>query len=126
MTREDIASFEKEFGLKLPSAYREFLQWHNGGVPDSVYYGENGADIVLNEFLPLKYSDLSVEWYIEDTWDAHPNMIPFAEDAFGNLLLLSIEYEDVYFLDHETGGAIPLRTSFSDFLNKLTNNPPLD
>jgi hypothetical protein len=118
---EEIADFENRFALKLPDNYRQFILHSNGGVPSSIYYLENGADIVLNEILPLKNSLLSVESYLDDLEGKYPQMIPFAEDAFGNLIMLSCNSESLYFLDHETEELRTLGTDFSNFLNQLTD-----
>ena len=124
ITVVDIITFEQTFSVKLPMAYRNFLLEHNGGVPDKIYFLKNGADVVLNEFLPLKYSNLSVENYLNDFHFNHQNFIPIAEDAFGNLILLKCNTEKgiIYFWNHESTSVKHVTDSFEYFVENLQKN----
>jgi hypothetical protein len=133
LTATDIDNFEKRFNVKLPPGYREFLLRGKREKSNKIFFSNETIDIVLNDFLPLINSDLSVEQYIIDfkiNQKLIPKkLIPIADDAFGNIICISTGEDDygyLYFGDHEVteyedGEAeeILLETSLERFLDGL-------
>ncbi len=120
----DIINFEQAFKVKLPIGYKKFILEHNGGVPEKIFFLKNDADVVLNKFLPMKYSNYSVENYLDDFHFNHQNFIPIAEDAFGNLILLKCDTEEgvICFWNHESSIVRQVSNSFEYFIENLQEN----
>ena len=121
ITEQDIATFERTFEVALPMAYRGFLLEHNGGVPANMFFVKDGAEVVVNEFLPLRNGNLSVEGYLEDFHFNLQHLIPIAEDAFGNLILIDCNSEKgvIHFWNHETTTVTYVTNSFEYFIENL-------
>jgi len=122
----EISNFEKKYGITLPTDFRDYLLASNGGTPNKVYYVENKADLVVNFFYSLGTQKYSLEGAITDMEDDDPDllneMIPIAEDAFGNVLCLSItekKYGSLFSRDHEDGDVRFIANSLSDVLKGL-------
>lgn len=108
-----VARFERVVGAKLPDDYRSFVLTHNGGKPKLRYFTfadrtgpyTNGAVRAFAGLGKPQYYDL------EELYETYcggervpPEVIPIAEDAFGNLVCLAVRGPHrgrVYFWDHE-------------------------
>ncbi len=121
INENDIAAFEQTFEVKLPMPYRSFLLAHNGGVPDNIFFIKDGADVVLNSFLPMKNAYLSIESYLSDYRFNQRNLIPIAEEAFGNLILIDCNTDKgaIHCWNHETTTVTYVTDSFEYFIENL-------
>lgn len=122
----EISGFEKKYSIALPADFRDFLLANNGGTPNKAYYVENKADLVVNFFYSLGTQKYSLEEAIADMEYDDPQllkeMIPIGEDAFGNVLCLSItekKYGSVFSRDHEDGDVRCISNSLSGILKGL-------
>ena len=134
---------ERFLGLKLPKAYRTFLLDVNGGKcsSNSFFISEKEGEDSIRYFFGINedesYDLLSC---IKRYKKRVPlNMLPIANDSFGNLILLSIsdpDYGKVYFWDHDwevEDGQIPdysnltlIADSFEEFLNSLKSEDEIE
>lgn len=106
---EDLERIEQKFQVKIPAAVREHYLAYNGGYPEKpVFTDKSGNAYIVGWFIPVcGEKKLSVEKMLrllrED--EAIPNwLIPFADDAGGNLFCFSVREEDygaIYYYDHE-------------------------
>ncbi|OAI46401.1 hypothetical protein AYO44_02225 [Planctomycetaceae bacterium SCGC AG-212-F19] len=113
LSEKEIAALEKKIGHRLPSGYRSFLATYNGGYAQ----GENAfryklqsgpyTDSRLNHLFSLNddYGSLDKMYLRMSKAGRTPkNLFPIANDAFGNLICISLSGKDtssVYFWDHE-------------------------
>lgn len=137
ITTNDVENVERGFNIQLPKEYKDFLLRTNGGRPDKLFFSKDSSDYVLNEFFPLSNSPFSFEQYFSD-FRVDQNILskslaPIAEDAFGNLICISIgknDYGYIYFLDHESSNREDINgtstrliaTDFNSFLDMLKND----
>lgn len=121
VTEDQIENFESVFSVRLPHDYRKFLLENNGGVPDCIYYIKDGADVVLNEFLPMKFGMFSIEGYLNDFEFHKQQLVPIAEDMFGNILLIDCTSVSgkIFTWNHETTSISYVAEGFNYFLNNL-------
>jgi len=130
-----IAEIEKLIGQKIPQDYLDFLEIHNGGIPEANMFNipntNNGNTI--SEFI-------GVEGIISEKKRMMSRLkskvIPIAYAGGGNLICISLEegFSGVYYWDHElesNEGEPPswanmffLSKSFSEFLNMLNKFDP--
>ena len=144
-TNADLIRCEHEIGRSIPEPYRNFLQKHNGGVPDlacfayvDMDYG-NPIGTYVRAFFGVHergsetHDSLS---YCAETWlnrnRVPHDLFPVAVDGGGNLILLGAEGEKkgkMYFWDHNWEAddgepptyrnVHPLADSFEAFLSML-------
>ena len=121
-----IENLELKLGISFPEQYRLFLLQTNGGIPNKIYFDVAEQQYVLNDFLSISDSEFSLETYFLDFKKANKSLphslIPIAEDAFGNLICISLDKTDygrIYFWEHEEGGIRLLTNDFDEFLNLL-------
>ena len=145
LTEDVIAEFEKEFNIMLPQDYRKFMLKNNGGKPVPVdrwnfSFIENGTDTMTDSivsFFEKFYSEKTTkdddlkEGYaaLLRTEQIPANLLPIADDPFGNIIFLSAAGEDygkVYFGNTElevpeTGYIVmsPIADTFTEFMDKL-------
>jgi hypothetical protein len=138
ITIDQVDSFEKMIGSKLPTDYREFLLASNGGDPgESVFdSGDELGLLVVQEFLGL--GDKTLDYTLERNYETYvlqdrlpAGMLPIASEPGGNLFCLGISPEHfgkVFFWDHELEdyefqyefeNMILLTDSFSRFIADL-------
>ncbi|MDR2492647.1 MAG: SMI1/KNR4 family protein [Coriobacteriales bacterium] len=140
LSEKDIAEFEEQFGIKLPSDYKAFMLENNGGTPEGEWafdffeaVREEESDSVIRGFdilyinetmedddLKVGYTALLESGQIPDT------LMPIAEDPYGNIVLLVVRgehYGSVLFGNHEleepeTGHIVTsfIAGSFTEFL----------
>lgn len=131
-----LNNFEKEFQIRLPDEYRQFIIKYNGGYPepDGFKFMNKSKGSSVDRFLGLvddEYED--IRKYIQKYKDRIPtNLIPIAYDPGSNLVCISVSGEDfgsVYFWEHELEfdeGQKPdysnvtiIANNFNEFLNGL-------
>jgi cell wall assembly regulator SMI1 len=124
---EQIQSFERLVGHRLPDGYRRFLLQHNGGQPlndefEVPAWGVTGVQY----FFGLQVDDgYDLRWNQEVVADRLPvGVIPIATDSGGNAVCLGIsgeQFDRVLFWDHEDEAVclVPLAATFEDFVNHL-------
>ncbi len=132
ITDEQIAGFEAQLKVRLPTQYRQFLLETNGGVPNHptiVWLHPSGQEsgTTLATFFSLGgKEDLRLAWQncrlvIPDDW------LAIAEDIAGNLLCLQVagqNHGSVFFWDHELSSdeledEFPAYSSFDKLVKQL-------
>jgi hypothetical protein len=113
-SREAIAALEKRYGA-LPPDYAAFLGAHDGATPPGNELTGTNGNIYVRRFL-LAAEILGWAGRIEFF---PPELIPVAEDDFGNVIGLSSEDHRVYFWDHEVDGLTLIAGSFGQLLERL-------
>jgi hypothetical protein len=133
-----LASFETQFGISLPDAYKQFLLENNGGRPDPAYFDVPnwpGEGTLVGDFLGIRSQRAAnLSFWIEELGDELlPDFIPIADDPGGNFLCLRLTEPDrgaIYYwdaspdhdLDETTGTMFKVAGSIDEFLKKL--RPP--
>jgi hypothetical protein len=133
-----INDFEKRHGIVLPSDYKAFLQFHNGGrpIPNCFHFtdGSSGSDV--QEFFSLTGGRKTgrLDYILQIYAGRIPNgLLPVASDSFGNAICVGLVGSDfaghVLFWDHElesdvgepasTENLTPIARSFSEFIDGL-------
>lgn len=135
----EVADRVAAMGHPIPSSYRAFLEAQDGGVPvrDEFSFQERGRKQhdgvqVFIGVEPSPDGDL-VEHVQAYSGRIPPGMLPFADDGFGNVLLLDARDEadgPVWFWDHELETDPPdesnlswVATDLQSFLESLTEGP---
>lgn len=81
--------------MKLPEDLKGFYKINNGGHSEINLFELNGNGYKINEFLPLKYGDDTIESTYRDTFVDNPllpnHLVPFAVDAGGDYFCFSID-----------------------------------
>lgn len=136
-----IVQAEQRMQVRFPEDYRCFLKRFNGGEPEGhffaipsmanrssvrMFYGINGDECF----------DLVRNWEVF-LGRMPPNLIPIGDDAFGNLVVISVRGEDVgkvYYWDHDQetpwGEVADYRNmhevapSFLAFFDRMHNSDP--
>lgn len=145
---EEVRNLETRIGYSFPPAYRKFLLENNGGPTKPFAFQWNDgdsdyADSVLRCLLaihgnPAEYWD-QFDYHLRMFVDRIPShMAPIGVDPFGNLVLISLDGEDVgkiYFWDHENEveeGEVPgyknlhlVADDFDQFLAGLVPTDPV-
>lgn len=123
-----------EFGL--PKDYKAFLLKFNGGIPKRSVFnfkGKKGQGSIVDSFYGFTRGNDNILRVSKDIGSRYPaNMLPIADDVYGNRILISVKSADrgkVYFWDHELevpDGETPdysnltlIANSFDDFINSL-------
>ncbi|MDR2492214.1 MAG: SMI1/KNR4 family protein [Coriobacteriales bacterium] len=141
LLEKDIAEFEEQFGIKLPSDYKAFMLENNGGTPEGEWAfdffedsREGESDSVIRSFNKLyanktmELDDLKACYSMLLESDEIPDtLMPIAEDPYGNIILLVVRgehYGSVLFGNHEleepeTGHIVTsfIAGSFSEFID---------
>lgn len=113
-----ISRFENRISHRLPSDYREFLLKYNGGDPVvGIVKGRDDREDIpyqhgesIRSFLMLaplegevpEFQELKAPTELD--WSLPANILPIADDAFGNSFAIDLESTDglVRFIDHES------------------------
>jgi hypothetical protein len=149
----EVAELEALIGDTLPDPFREFLVATNGGLLEEANsffrLKDNDAKLVFGEgfivetFFPVKdanYPDRELANIVATYSRRVPaETLPIADNAYGDLILLTIwgrREGSVYAWDHEAEGLVKgvagyrnvyrLTNTFSNFLDALTEPPPLE
>jgi cell wall assembly regulator SMI1 len=137
-TPSQIALVERLLGTPLPADYLAFLRHANGGHPtlDTFYIQRHGEQEpwTIDHFLRIASESLATE----DPWDVLWNyrtlqpilpkaIVPIAEDAFGNMLLLDLTEEGsgrvLLWVRDEEWPVFEVAPSFESFIDSLTTYP---
>ncbi|RYD67166.1 MAG: SMI1/KNR4 family protein [Verrucomicrobiaceae bacterium] len=136
-TESDVAGFETENRLELPSDYREFLMTQPGGSPEADFSAfDRSGDFVAyihgwRSDSPWKRLTSAISDFGHDL----SLFLPFAVSNGGNFFILKLSPPDfgaVYFWDHELEDSCPptfdclirVADSFVGWLGNLSNGPP--
>jgi cell wall assembly regulator SMI1 len=127
LRENDIAEFETEFDLKLPTQYRNFLLKYNGGRvnPGSFDFVEHGhpSRSVLNYFASLDQLYKTMHFLMEPRnptsyFGILPNLLPIAYDPGGNSLCISLSGDNegqIFFEAHDVPEGLNISFVASDF-----------
>ena len=114
----DLKAFERAHGVELPPEYRSFLSANDGAEPEVNELSAPGVepgDVGVDSFL----SRAEVGETLEILGDRlAPGLLPVAEAAAGNLILVDVGYDRpgrVYFWDHELEDDGPISLLVEDF-----------
>ncbi|MGL4426213.1 MAG: SMI1/KNR4 family protein [Alphaproteobacteria bacterium] len=139
-----LNTVEQFWGFKIPQNYRNFILVYNGGVPEKTFFlfkgRENGS--ILTHFFGFTSKGDNILIVAKDMGKRYMNsMLPIADDACGNRILLSVKGPDrgkIYFWDHEMeadtdNGETPdysnltlVADSFDEFIQNLKSEDDLD
>jgi hypothetical protein len=96
-----LAELEERAGHALPVAYRDFLESHDGAVPEpnTLPDAASGSDVSVRTFF-------SVEEVLGQLEQLGPGrvpeeVLPIADDDLGNGLFISLEDGSVWYWDHD-------------------------
>lgn len=124
ISSEEISTFEAQIQHNLSADYRFFLENFKGArLLNTVAKTDQGNTVIqklydfesLHDVLHGMYEGFTIEKY---------HMLPFCNDAFGNLFCLYLNGENfgkIYFYNHETEDFYYTNNSFTDFLKNLMN-----
>lgn len=137
ISEQELANFEREYGIKLPQQYRQFLLDYNGGRPEHCDFNfkgsTNGSQLLgffgIGSRIDVRKELRTYNGRLPAAW------FPVASDAGGNLICICLSgpnYGKVFFWDHEmesdeTQGLTPetanntvlIADSFDEFLNSF-------
>ncbi len=113
-----IQDYCSERKINIPDSYKSFLKKYNGGLTINTKFEINGIKSDIKAFYGLgdvKYSLNKVD-IIEDDKTKY---IPVACDSFGNMIVLSLLDDTIYFANHEkSNSVISLNCNLKEFINK--------
>jgi len=129
----DYRNFEQLFAREIPASFRGHYMSFNGGGPaeEDVEAGRWGLPV--HGFNPIRYGTLPIERLIEEMGAIEPQddkfgswaprrYVPFAYDAGGNPLFLSLRDDDygcVYIYAPDGGNVARVARSFEEFCERL-------
>jgi hypothetical protein len=104
--------------------YLDFIEEYNGGRPDKRnFVTAEGNKYTLKTFLSFNKDDMDNVWDIID-WSEDlvqdKREIPFAIDAYDNLICFNCEDNKIIFCDTETAEIEEIAEDFEEFLEKLS------
>lgn len=109
VTDEIIKKVETELKIKFPKDFVVNIKQYDGGYPIPNKITVNGQEEVLNNLVSFKEEDTSfILDIIGDTENfSGSNLVPIAEDPFGNLFCYSFEENtcEIVFWNHEENSA---------------------
>ncbi len=139
---DEIRKVEKELNTQLPQEYTEHLLKFNGGrcEPNIFSFLENGKETQsrVNWFLAIydgeydNFVDFFKD-YKRNEKRVPENVIPIANDPFGNLICIDSENSKIYFWNHDNEvdyskendshrpNMYTISNSLSEFLSTLKN-----
>jgi hypothetical protein len=114
---QELEDFEKQLGLKLPKAYKEFIFKNNGGYPENELYFK---EYEIDEFFSIKYGEETITEQLRllDGFFDNDVSIPFA-DSNGGIIYIDTKDGNKIYIKYSDGQTQYLTDSFSDFLNNL-------
>ncbi len=132
-TSEQIACVETLIGAKLPESYAAFLRFSNGGWPRVCAFQDrtegSREEWEVDHFFHIA-SDINstgnVVWNYRHRWpDASREILPIAEDAFGNFICLDLTASGkgrviVWVHDDPDLPIVEVADSFEEFIDSLT------
>ncbi|WP_299742919.1 SMI1/KNR4 family protein [uncultured Tateyamaria sp.] len=141
----DIERFEAEIGRILPTDYTKFLKTQNGEMGNNTFLDLDIENIEIGDIgtifgLGVNQADdeLSNRWKVWAYYDLAKykeelkDYICFGTDDFGDLFLLNLDNQFVFYFTHErdvdsTGRVIltKIANSFSEFLAAAIDEDPI-
>ena len=97
-----IESVEHRLQITLPEDYKQFVLKYDGGYPN--HFKVDGKVEIFNNLISLDEKEYdNIYEFLEDLQDRiGDQLIPFAEDGFGNLLCFDYSAnKNIVFWDHE-------------------------
>lgn len=97
-----IESVEHRLQITLPEDYKQFVLKYDGGYPN--HFKVDGKVEIFNNLISLDEKEYdNIYEILEDLQDRiGDQLIPFAEDGFGNLLCFDYSAnKNIVFWDHE-------------------------
>ena len=97
-----IESVEHRLQITLPEDYKQFVLKYDGGYPN--HFKVDGKVEIFNNLISLDEKEYdNIYEILEDLQDRiGDQLIPFAEDGFGNLLCFDYSADkNIVFWDHE-------------------------
>lgn len=106
IVREDIKSFENDYGVKLPEDYKKFLLHNNGGKPVNRRFKTADGTITTSVMLFFPLSE-ETELNLRNSYKKYnlgkiipPYLLPIGIDPGDSLICIEIgEVAKVYFCD---------------------------
>lgn len=115
-----VADFENRAGVSLPEDLKECILRCNGGRPSSRFYDIKGSrNKEFKSLLSYNVDDLETVYKRYPVESRYKNLVPFASDPAGNLLVL--KDGEVCFWNHEKDTIVLVAKSYSEFLQMLHN-----
>ena len=99
-----IESVEHRLQITLPEDYKQFVLKYDGGYPNPNHFKVGGKLEIFNNLISLdENEDNNIYEILEDLQDRiGAQLIPFAEDGFGNLLCFDYSADkSIVFWNHE-------------------------
>lgn len=99
-----IESVEHRLQITLPEDYKQFVLKYDGGYPNPKHFKVDGKVEIFNNLISLDENEYNnIYEILEDLQDRiGDQLIPFAEDGFGNLLCFDYSAnKNIVFWDHE-------------------------
>lgn len=134
LTEEEFLNFEQLFSQKIPESFKFHYLKNNGGCPDEKDVENGKWGLHVHGFNSIKYGKLTIEELITDieaiipedntfgTWEQRFSFIPFAYDAGGHTIFISLkdnDYDSVYIYDSDGRNIYMIAPSFKIFLSRL-------
>jgi hypothetical protein len=117
---DDIAAAELRLGVRLPSAFREFVRKHDGVTPQENVFELPGNKSGVRAFVPIAEAAS-----LREKIEGFPaNGIPVAEDSCGNYVWLDPDSGAAFFWDHEIDS--PSECIAEDFGEFIASLRPFD
>nr|WP_158231473.1 ankyrin repeat domain-containing protein [Gaetbulibacter sp. 4G1] len=121
-TQQDILSFEKLMGVTLPTDYKGFLLENNGGRPNPNIFKTINKEFEtdIQFFFGITEGIYSIkDNYTQFIKRNNEEFLPIAIDSGGNLVLLEIKSNNIFYLDKDTEDKFFISDNFSDFISNL-------
>lgn len=99
-----IESVEHRLQITLPEDYKQFVLKYDGGYPNLNHFKVDGKVEIFNNLISLDENEYNnIYEVLEDLQERiGDQLIPFAEDGFGNLLCFDYSSnKNIVFWDHE-------------------------
>jgi len=117
LAEDEIAQLERQVGLSMPTALREYLG-EVGLLQDLTSYGASGYELFerQEQFVEQRQN------LLKNFGDGTANLFPLADDGAGNIVAATQMSEEtlLFFCDHETGEIEELGT-FNDWLAEVVD-----
>lgn len=104
ISKDIIECVEHRLQIILPDDYKQIVLKYDGGYPNPNHFKVGGKIEIFNNLISLdENEDNNIYEILEDLQDRlGDQLIPFAEDGFGNLLCFDYSDEkSVVFWNHE-------------------------
>jgi cell wall assembly regulator SMI1 len=124
---EALAKLEQLLGQKLPAAIVEAYRAHDGALEDAttIFGGVRvPAQVPWARFMYWLSVERAREQvvFMRDLGEWPDNLLPIAEDAGGNLIVVDLKSGVVSAWDHEDWSTVPLAKDFAHWMNELADD----